>query len=168
MATYQVQGYEAYVREVDEPLTEKFWQYLTIYALSAANTQVTYDFGAYVAGSLGTFWTAAIADTTAITVNVNGVPTATTQGALASQALALIQNIGVFGSNVLRPDGSALVALAQVASGASTAQYSVAIANNAPSITFGTTSAPTTKVSFTLVWDLNAGYHGVKSPVTYA
>jgi hypothetical protein len=165
VATYQVQGFEAYVRGIDEPLTEKFWQYLTIYALSAANTQVTYDFGNYVAGSLGTFWTAAIADTTAITVNVNGVPTATTQGALATQALALIQNIGVFPSNVLHPDGSGLVALLPAASGSGT--YAVAIANNAPNITFGATTAPTTVKSFTLAWDLNAGFHGVKSPVTY-
>ena len=58
-STYQLNGYAAYVREVDESLTEKFWQFLELNVFSALNSQVTYDIGNYVAGSLGTFWTAA-------------------------------------------------------------------------------------------------------------
>lgn len=161
-STYQVAGYQAYVREIDEPLTEKFTQYIAILAYSASNTQETYDLGAYVAGSLGTFWTAAIADTTAITVNVNGVPTATTQGALATAALQLWQAVApLANSNPTAVKSPYLLPLVQGTN------YNITLANNAVDIAFLLNGAPTTPQLFVFEWDLPPGNHGVKTPVTY-
>lgn len=59
--TLAVTAVEAFAKEIDEPLTKRFQQTLVL-TTSGANTDVTYDFGLYVAGSLGTFWTAVGAD----------------------------------------------------------------------------------------------------------
>jgi hypothetical protein len=171
-STYQVTNYAAWVREVDEALTEKFTQYIAIWAYSAANTEATYDLGLYVTGSLGTFWTAAIADTTPITVNVNGVPTATTQGALATAALQLFQVTGPLANSTwLSIENQTLASYQKLAPGATLAadQYTLTVSNNAPVITFysGSGGAPTATGLFLLSWDLPPGNHGVKTPVTY-
>jgi len=47
----------AYGVEVSEPLQKQFYQHLVLEG-TGANTDVDYDFGDAVAGSLGTFWTA--------------------------------------------------------------------------------------------------------------
>lgn len=59
--TQAVTAVRAYVREIDEPVTNRFLQTLIV-ETSGANTDVTYDLGLYVSGSLGTFWTAVGAD----------------------------------------------------------------------------------------------------------
>lgn len=250
MSTYLCTGFEAYVEEIDEPLTTKFRQWMTIYAKSTLNSQNVYDFGNDVAGSLGTFWTAAIADTTAVPANpAQGILTATTAGAVATAALQTLQTIGVLeenfidvfspyliplsnqgsgGAQVLQFTSAAIAsgttptatvtgllatdtilavtqaaansnslpligfgtvasnALGLIYSGASgtggtvdvavlrttglvpqAGQYSVALANGAPNITFGATGAPTTTQAFFLWWDLSPGNHGVKVPIAY-
>ncbi len=169
-STYLCVGYEAYVREIDEPLTTKFEQYLTLYVKSAANTEVTYDFGNYVAGSLGTFWTAATADTTAVPANPQqGVLTATTAGAVATAAVAALQTIGVQANACMTVESPLLLALQPSYSGAvlTASQYAITIANNAPNIALDSGSAPTTTTAIRIKWDLAPGQHGVKSPVAY-
>lgn len=169
MSTYLCTGYEAYVQEVDEALTTKFHQWVVLYLKSTANTQLTYDIGSYVAGSLGTFWTAAAADTTAVPVNVaQGILVATTAGAVATAALGVLSNVaGVLAESVIGVRGPALLPFGQVASGASTSQYVLSIVNNCPSIVWGTASAPTTTSAYFFEWDLSPGNHGVKVPLTY-
>lgn len=175
VSTYQVVGFEAYVREIDETTTTKFWQHMTLYVKSAANTQLTYDIGSYVAGSLGTFWTAAIADTTVVSAAnpAQGVvfapgTTSTTQGAIATQALATLQNIaGVLAENLITVSSPYILPFIQVASGASGSQYILTVVNDAPTYTFGTASGPTTVVPIFITWDLSPGNHGVKSPLSY-
>jgi hypothetical protein len=126
-STYLVTGYEAYVREIDEPLTTKFRQTLVLYAKSTLNSQGTYDLGSYVAGSLGTFWTAAIADTTAVAANpAQGILTATTAGAIATAALGVMQNVaGVLAENFLRVESPYLVGLQKI-SGSQVLQFTSA------------------------------------------
>lgn len=172
MTTYQVTGYEAYVRERDEPLTSKFTQYIGLYVRSTANTQGTYDFASYVAGSLGTFWTAAIADTTAINVNVNGVLTATTVGALATSALQLFQSgaPALANSNFLSVTGPFVAVRGAVGSGSATSgqTYGAALANGALSLTIASGDAPTASTYLLFTWDLPPGNHGIMTPVTYS
>lgn len=56
--TMAITGCKAYGIEVDEATTKRFKQFLEI-DITGANTDVDYDLGDAVAGSLGTFWTAA-------------------------------------------------------------------------------------------------------------
>jgi hypothetical protein len=181
MSTYLCVGYEAYVREIDEPLTAKFWQYLTLYVKSTANTQVTYDFGSYVAGSLGTFWSAAVADTTVLNAPapaqglappVFAAPappgtTTITAGAVATQAIALLAQINVLQESLLSFQSPLLIPKVQVLTSAATNSYVVTVANNCPSLVLNSGEAPTTTTAFVITWDLAPGNHGVKSPLTY-
>jgi hypothetical protein len=180
-STYLCTGFEAYVREIDEPLTTKFWQYVTLYLKSTANTQLTWDLGSYVAGSLGTFWTAATADTTVLNAPspstgltfpvVPVVPPPGTQtitaGAVATQAIALLAQVGVLAESPLSVNGPGIIPYAQVASSASTSQYVLSLTNNMINITWGTASAPTSVLAYVFAWDLSPGNHGVKSPLVY-
>lgn len=181
-STYLCVGYEAYVREVDEALTTKFWQYMTLYVKSTANTQVTYDFGSYVAGSLGTFWTAATADTTALNYPspaqglaspvVTPAPappgtTTITAGAVATQAIFLLSQINVLQENLLSFQSPLLIPKVQVLTSATTNSYVVTIANNCPSLVLNSGEAPVVTTAFVITWDLAPGNHGVKSPLVY-
>lgn len=168
MSTYLCVGYEAYVREVDEALTTKFWQYLTLYVKSSANTQGTYDFGSYVVGSLGTFWTAAVADATAVPANpAQGIITATTAGAVATAAIGVLAQIDVLQENLLSLQSPFLMPKVQVLTSPTTNSYVVTVANACPSIAINSGEAPTTTTAFVIGWDLSPGNHGVKTPLVY-
>lgn len=88
--TLAVTAVRSYVREVDEPTTNRFLQTLAI-ETTGANTDVTYDFGLYVAGSLGTFWTAVGADSS-----------------YGQTALGLIRTIAAQSKTFLNVTGTAL------------------------------------------------------------
>lgn len=181
MSTYVCTGFEAYVQEIDEPLTTKFRQFMAIYAKSTLNTQGTYDFGAYVAGSLGTFWTAAVADTTVLNAPAPAqgiafpvVPafpqpgTGTiTAGAVATQAIALLAQINVLQESLLDFQSQFLIPKVQVLTSPTTNSYVLTVANNAPSLAINSGEAPTVTTQFLITWDLSPGNHGVKSPLVY-
>lgn len=181
MSTYVCTGFEAYVREIDEPMTTKFWQYMTIYAKSTLATQPTYDFGAYVAGSLGTFWTAAVADTTILNAPApaQGIAfpvigfqpppgtTTITAGQVATQAIGVLAQIGVLEESFLSIQSPYLVTRQQVLATPTAGQYIITLANNAPDVAFESGDAPTATTAFVLCWDLSPGNHGVKSPLVY-
>lgn len=56
--TLVIAGVNAYGIESEEPINKRYQQKLHL-KLTGANTDATLDFGHFVAGSLGTFWTAA-------------------------------------------------------------------------------------------------------------
>jgi hypothetical protein len=60
--TFKVTGYKAYGVEGDEPLSSKCYQQFLTLNITAANTDVDMDLGDYLAGALGTFWSAANGD----------------------------------------------------------------------------------------------------------
>lgn len=55
--TLALTGAKAWGIEAEEPRNNRYMQYLRLVG-TGANTDVTYDLGAYVAGSLGTYWNA--------------------------------------------------------------------------------------------------------------
>lgn len=57
--TFAITGYKAYGVEGEEPISSKCYQQFLTLNITAANTDTDMDIGDYVAGALGTFWTAA-------------------------------------------------------------------------------------------------------------
>lgn len=76
---FALTSFAAYSVGVDSPVTTRIHQVFTM-KYSGTSSDITLDVGAYTAGSLGTFWTAVIANATT--------------GALAATALAALQVIG--------------------------------------------------------------------------
>lgn len=113
---------QAYGIEAEEPLNKRYRQYMYL-TLTAANTDVDADFGDNVAGSLGTFWTAA-----------GG--TATGAGALqAIQDIVTRAEVG---------ETASLSALNFYQGGAASGVvYTVTLANKCPNILFASGTAPT-------------------------
>ncbi len=56
--TFVVTQVQCYGIEAEEPLNKRYRQFMYL-TITAANTDTALDLGSYIAGSLGTFWTAA-------------------------------------------------------------------------------------------------------------
>jgi hypothetical protein len=140
--TYAVTNVNAYVREVDEPLSFQYWQYLVINT-TGANTNTVYDFGSYLAGSLGTFWTAVGTD-----------------GAFGQQALQVMQAIAPMTAIYLGTISGAKIGRIQGGTITGNGQYTETLVNNASTITFNSGDAPTTG-AWVLSWILQQKTHGV-------
>lgn len=96
--------------------------------ITAANTDTALDISSDTAGSLGTFWTAVLADASF--------------GPIGTNALAFIQAI-VAGNVVQLMRATVPLTFLRVASGASGSQYTQTITGQLPSIAFVSGSAPT-------------------------
>jgi hypothetical protein len=141
-----VTAVRAYVVERDEPVTKRFWQNLVIETTGLVSDN-SYDFGAYLNGALGTFWTA-----------VSG----SANGALA---LALIQDIATMSQIYLGVQGPVLIARVKVASAPAVGQYTEALVNAAETVGFNVADAPTV-AQWVFTWELQPNTHGIKSPVS--
>lgn len=138
---------EAFVEEIDEPITKRFKQVVQI-SLTGANTDTVHDLGAYLAGALGTLWTAVGAD-----------------GAQGQAALGILQSIGPMinvGLGVKSPEVDSRTLLGSAATPA-TNQVARAAVNGAVNLTYFSGNAPTAPI-YRLEFDLKPGYHGVKYP----
>lgn len=138
---------EAFVREIDEPITKRFTQVVKI-SFTGANTDVTHDLGAYVAGSLGTLWTAVGAD-----------------GAAGQAALGILQTLQpsiATGLGVKSPEIEKRTPLGSAAT-AATNQVVRAVANGVTNLTYFSGDAPTAPTYY-IEFDLVNGSHGVKYP----
>lgn len=138
---------EAFVREIDEPITKRFTQIVKI-SLTGANTDITHDLGAYVAGSLGTLWTAIGAD-----------------GGAGQAALGILQSVGpsiATGLGVKSPDIEKRTLLGSAAT-AATNQVVRNVANGVTNLTYFSGDAPVAPTYY-IELDLLPGCHGVKYP----
>jgi hypothetical protein len=107
---------QAFGFEKDESLTYRFSQRLILWT-TGLNTDTVYDFGNNVAGSLGTFWTAALA---------NG-----TYGSIATTALQLIQTIQPLAQQFLQFIGPVAASYVKVGGGSVQSLTSANIASSA-------------------------------------
>ena len=121
---FAITNVQAYGFEIEEPVNKRYHQFLFM-TLTAAAADVAYDFGAYIAGSLGTFWDA-----------VDGTD-------IGLAALKTIRDIGTRAEYALEPQ--LLQAGAPYAKGAAVAAsvYTVAIANKTTNIAFNAANGPT-------------------------
>lgn len=134
---FAVTGVKAYGVEGEEPLSSKCYQQFLSLDITAANTDIDMDIGDMVAGSLGTFWTAA---------------GGSTKGAIALRTLRQIVGRAANLHNVGGLSAYAQQITADLAAGG----YTIAIANKAPNILFVTGNAPTA-ITVTLCWNLQVG-----------
>ena len=149
--SFAVTSFEAFGREIDEPLTSRFEQWLII-NWTALVADVALDIGASVAGSLGTFWTAALADGNAA------------NAAAAALALQTLQSISPLALNLLAAEGPTLSTKAKLVT-AATGGYSQTLvaATKTPSVAFFAGEGPTTGTIY-IRWDLKKGARPVKYP----
>lgn len=133
---FALTGVHAYGVEIDESVTSKFKQYMKLKG-TATTADVAYDFGACVAGALGTFWTA-----------VSGSEPGAT-------ALAAIQQISAVAEEWLAVKGSIVNAKAPVAADA-VGSYVVTQANKCPKVTLHAGEGVTAFV-VELEWDIPSG-----------
>lgn len=149
--SFAVTSFEAFGREIDEPLTTRFDQWLVLNYTGLA-ADVALDLGAAVSGSLGTFWTAALAD---------GTPA---NAAAAALALQTLQSIVPLALNSLSPDGPTLSAKArQVVAATGGYSQTVVAATKTPSIAIFAGEGVTSGTVY-LKWDLKKGSRPVKYP----
>jgi len=112
--------------------------------ITAATSDVAMDLGT----DAGTFWTAAQANAT--------------YGALASQALSVLQKIQNYVTGLMTVQSPALLNRIKVTSPAAATDYSLTISNQRPNITFDAANGDTSYV-ITLVWALHDGLEATVS-----
>lgn len=127
--------------EADEVITKKFQQKMVLVGTAAAS-DVTYDFGALVGGSLGTYWTA-----------VSGTDPGTT-------ALTAIQQISALATEWLNIEGTIVNAKAQVAVDAASS-FVVTQANKTPKVALHAGEG-VTAYTVVITWDLPPGVSPVQ------
>jgi hypothetical protein len=110
--------------EREEPLNNRYHQHLYL-TITGTNTDLDLDIGDYLAGSLGTFWTAAGAS------------------AVGAEALKMVRDIGTRAEVCHTPEVYANGAAWIPGPAADAKEYTVTYANLAPNLLFETAEAPT-------------------------
>lgn len=146
MTTFALTAFKAYGIRCEGATRLHALQRAT-FVVTATAADVAYDISSDTTGSLGTFWTAVIADAT--------------YGSIGTQALAVIQSIQnqVKSLQSVRL-GGALNYVQGTATAAST--YTVAVTTHLPSIAFNAANGPTS-MTLTLEWILKDGLEPVVS-----
>lgn len=125
---FQLQKFKAYGVRCSGSTRQQVAQVAELY-ITALNTDTALDISSDTAGSLGTFWTAVTADAT--------------YGALATNALAVIQKIIPQVVSLKTVESEAVLNRVNVTTLTSGSQYTIATTNHLPSIAYNSGNAPT-------------------------
>ena len=142
---FAINRFRAGIQRVDGAGAIHGVQYVSI-GITALAADVAVDISGLVAGSLSTFWTQALADTT--------------YGSLAAQAQAKLAAISNSGVNLHAIKSEQLLSRFQVASAPSGTQYSIGVTNHLPVITFAAANG-VTSLNLVLEFGIQSGQEGV-------